>query len=190
MRRIVISAAMIWWICAVAFGQKDAAELARLRIQLGLSRAIPIKIAGAQALPSERPLKVFLSTASDGLAYKEVLLSIQKINARPEKYGAIEVVDDLSKANVVLVHYELSEKRHEEDVNNTMGSGSNSGTVNEGKSVGWTSTVVRGYVIVRSSGGFEVLARYEHKVKLDEPRKDLSDALLRVLKRHADARKK
>lgn len=62
----------------------------------------------------KRPLRVYVSTAGDKTASQEVLLSIKKINAKPEKYGSIEVVDDLSKANVILVHYELTEKRHDE----------------------------------------------------------------------------
>jgi hypothetical protein len=191
MLRIVFSTAVIWSVCTVALGQKDAAELARLRMQMGVSETAPITTAGAPTLPAERPLRVYVSTAGDASASQEVLLSIKKINEKPDKYGSIEVVDDLSKANVILVHYELTEKRREEvDNNMTMDPGSNSRILTGGKSDRWISSQVRGYVIVRSPEGFEILTRYEHKVKLSVPRKDLSDALLSVLKRQSDMKKK
>lgn len=191
MSKIVVSVAVMLSAAGLALGQKDAAELARLRMQIGVSEATPITIAGARALPSERPLKVYVSTAGDGSASQEVLLSIRKINEKLDKYRSIEVVNDLSKANVILLHYELTEKRREEvDNNMTMDPGSNSRMANGGKTDRWISSQVRGYVIVRRPEGLEVLARYEHKVNLSEPRRDLSDALLSVLKRQGDTRKK
>jgi hypothetical protein len=60
---------------------------------------------------------------------------------------------------------------------------------NGGISDRWISSQVRGYVIVRRTEGFEILTRYAHKVNVSEPRKDLSDALLSVLKRQADMKK-
>lgn len=118
------------------------------------------------------------------------MLSVRKINAKPDKYGPIEVVDDLSKANVILVHYELTENRREETDNKmTMDPGVSSRIGSGGKSDRWISSQVRGYVIARRPEGFEILTRYEHKVNLGEPRRDLSDALLSVLKRQADIKK-
>jgi hypothetical protein len=70
-----------------------------------------------------------------------------------------------------------------------MDPGSNSRIGGGGKSDRWISSQVRGYVIARRAERFEVLTRYEHKVKLSEPRKDLSEALLNVLKRQADLKK-
>lgn len=103
----------------------------------------------------------------------------------------IEVADELSKANVILIHYELTEKRREEvDHNMTMDPGSNSRIGSGGKSDRWISSQVRGYVIARRPEGFEILSRYEHKVNLSRPRKDLSDALLSALKRQSDMKKK
>ena len=49
-----------------------------------------------------------------------------------------------------------------------------------------THSQVRGYVLARRADGFEVLALYGHNVKLSEPRKDLGDAFLTVIKRQAD----
>ena len=190
MRRILFSTAVVFSVCTVALGQKDAAELARLRTQMGVPESTPITPAASRMQPIEGPLKVFLSTAGDETVSQEVLLSIKKINAKPDKYGTIEVVDNLSKANLILVHYELTEKRREEvDNNMTMDPGSNSRIGGGGKSDRYISSQVRGYVIARRPEGFEVLTRYEHKVKLSEPRKDLSDALLSVLKRQADLKK-
>jgi hypothetical protein len=157
---------------------------------MGVSETTAVTTAGTHALPAERPLKVYVSTAGDASASQEVLQSIKKINARPDKYGPIEVVDNLSKANVILVHYELTEKRHEEvDNNMTMDPSSNSRMSNGGKTDRWISSQARGYVIARRSEGFEILTRYEHKVNLNEPRKDLSEAFLSVLKRQADLKK-
>lgn len=191
MLRIVFSTAVIWSVWTVAFGQKDAAELARIRTQMGVSESIPITIAGAHTLPAERPLRVYLSTAGDASASQEVLLSIKKINEKPDKYGPIEVVDDLSRANVILVHYELTEKQRDEvDQRMTMDPSSNSRTGSGGRIDRWISTQVRGYVIARRPEGFEILTRYERRVSFNEPRKNLSDALLSVLKRQSDMRKK
>ena len=191
MLRILVPTAVIFSVCTVALGQKDAAELARLRTQIGVSESIPITPAAGRTQPIEGPLRVYLSTAGDESASQEVLLFIKKINEKPDKYGSIEVVGDLSKANLILVHYELMEKRREETENRmTMDPGSNSRIGSGGKSDRYISSQVRGYVIVRRPEGFEVLTRYEHKVNLSEPRKDLSDALLSVLKRQADMRRR
>ena len=51
MLRIAFSTAVILSVCTVALGQKDPAELARLRIQMGVSETTPISVAGARALP-------------------------------------------------------------------------------------------------------------------------------------------
>lgn len=70
MLRIVFSTGVIWLACVVALGQRDAAELARLRTQMGVSQSTPITIGGAHTLPAERPLKVYVSTAGDRSAYE------------------------------------------------------------------------------------------------------------------------
>ncbi len=191
MLRIVFSIAVIWSVCTVALGQKDVAELARIRTQMGVSESTPITFASARMGPIEGPLRVYVSTAGDASASQEVLLSIKKINEKPDNYGSVEVVDDLSKANVILIHYELKEKRRDEvDQRMTMDPSSNSRTGSGGHIDRWISTQVRGYVIARRPEGFEILTRYERRVNLNEPRKNLSDALLSVLKRQADMRKK
>ncbi len=65
---------------------------------------------------------------------------------------------------MVLVHYELLEKRREEpDHNMTMDRGMSSRARSGGKSEVRTSSQVRGYVIARSPDGLEILARYDHK---------------------------
>lgn len=190
MLRIVFSTGVIWLACVVALGQRDAAELARLRTQMGVSQSTPITIGGAHTLPAERPLKVYVSTAGDESASQEVLLSIKKINEKPDKYSSIEVVDDFSKANVILVHYELTEKRRDEVHHRmTMDPGLNPRMGTVAKPDRWISTQVRGYVIARRPEGFEILTRYERRVNLSEPRKNLSDALLTVLKRPANTKK-
>jgi hypothetical protein len=191
MKRFILSTAVISLVCVGVYGQKDAAELARLRRQLGAPETTLITNAAQPSLPLDRPLRVFVSTADDASASQEVLLFIKKINEKPEKYGAIQVVDNLSKATVILVHWELLEKRHDETDNNmTMDPGSNSRIGSGGKSERWISSEVRGYVILMTPERFEILARYERKIRLDEPRKQLSEALLGLLKRQADARKK
>lgn len=191
MRRMIISAAVILSVCAGALGQKDAAELARIRAQIGASESTPIIRATQPALPVEKPLRVFITTAGDESASQEVLRSIKKINEKPEKYGLIEVVDSASKANLILLHYELPEKRHDvADHNMTMDPGLGSRMSNGGKSEYWMSSEFRSYVIARKPEGLEILARYERGGNLSEPRRGLSEALMDLLKRQADARKK
>jgi hypothetical protein len=191
MQRIIFSAVVILSVCANAFGQKDAAELARLRLQIGASESTPITRAAQPALPLDRPLKVFITTAGDESASQEVLRSIKKINEKPQKYGWIEVVDSVSKANLILLHYELTEKRRDvADHNMTMDPGLGSRIGSGGKSEYWVSSEFRSYVIARKPEGLEILARYQRQVKLSEPRKELSEALLDLLKRQASASKK
>jgi hypothetical protein len=191
MRRIIFSAAVILSVCAGTLGQKDAAELARIRLQIGAPESTSITRAAHPALPVERPLKVFITTAGDESASQEVLRSIKKINEKPEKYGPIEVVDSVSKANLILLHYELTEKRHDvADHNMTMDPGLGSRIGSGGKSEYWITSEFRSYVIARRPEGLEVLARYARQVKLSEPRKELSEGLLDLLKRQADARSK
>ena len=152
---------------------------------------MPITRAAQPSLPLDRPLKVFITTADDESASQEVLRAIKKINEKPEKYGSIEIVDSVSKANLILLHYELTEKRHDvADHNMTMDPGLGSRMGSGGKSEYWISSEFRSFVIARKPEGLEILVRYQRQVKLSEPRKELGEALLDLLKRQSNAIKK
>jgi len=89
MPRVLFSTAVIFSVCIVAFGQKDVAELARLRTQIGVPESIPVTPAAARMQPIEGPLKVFLSTAGDETASQEVLLSIKRLMRNPTSTGRL-----------------------------------------------------------------------------------------------------
>jgi len=157
--------------------QKTSDELAELRQILGVPASTPITKAKASALPTERPLRIYISMATDPDARNPVHRLIREINEKDaRKYGTAAVVQSLSEANLILLHYELPSKRLQE-AEPAMAIDPIGGEVTHR-----ITTEVVGYVVARSTAGLIILDQYSRRVTLHTPRTELRDAFLKVLK--------
>ena len=189
MRNIILAVTAIFWLSGQTIGQKNNDEILKLRPYLPVAETIPITTAKSSALPTARPLKIYLNTGGDGSAWDGVIKLIQD-NKVTNRFGPIELVADASAANLFLIHYELLEERRQEVAHTlTMDPGSSSRIYGGGKSDNRTSTVVRGYILRRTSEGLEILRNYRYRVTLGEPRKELREALFRLLNEQAKPQK-
>jgi hypothetical protein len=181
-RNIILAVTgVILYLSGQAQSQKHDDELLRLRLFLPASDTKAITTAKSPALPSVRPLKIYLNTGGDGSAWDEVTKFVQDDKVR-NKFGPMELVTDAAEANLFLVHFELKEKRREEVAHTlTMDPGTSTRIYDGGKSVNRTNTMIRGYILGRSSEGLEILRSYRFKVLVGERRRELRDALLRLL---------
>lgn len=92
----------------VASAQSSApgdGELRALREFLNLPETTTIGISTA-SLPNEMPLKVYVATGKDAALQKVILKRIDDWNKKNgAKFGSLEVVTDLSEAQVILAWY-------------------------------------------------------------------------------------
>jgi hypothetical protein len=177
--------AAVFWLSIQSVAQSGD-EIATLRLHLKVADATPIVIAKTPQLPTERPLKVYISTVDDSNVLKELMQLIQDVNKKSgDKPEVIEMVADASKANLFLIHYELPGKRHQEmktsmSMDPALGRGRNDYVV---------STEVRDYIVARKADGMEILSRHTRKVTLGERRKELRDDFSRLLKEQSKSDK-
>ena len=166
-------------------GQKTSDELAELRQILGVPASTPITKAKASALPAERPLKIYISTAGDPDAMNQVNRLVREINEKDGgKYGTAAVVQSVSEANLILLHYEVPSKRLAE-ADPALAMDPKGGRVTQR-----IITEVDGYVVARSVSGLIILDQYSRRVTLHTPRPELRDAFLKVLKAAAKGQQK
>ncbi|MDQ3920516.1 MAG: hypothetical protein M3348_18805 [Acidobacteriota bacterium] len=185
MKLLIFAFTLLLWLSCPAAGQDRPDDLRGLHDYLPVPATVPIVRAESPALPSERPLKIYLNTAGDQTAQLEVLKLVQD-KKTAEKYGAIEIVTDGSQANLFLVHYEVDGKRQTESSHSmTMDPSSTSRIYGGGRSDSQITAEFRGYVLARTSRGLEVLSSYQHRINLAEPRRDLRVELLKLLNRQA-----
>lgn len=163
---------------------QKADEFTELRQTLGVPVSIPVTKAKASDLPRERPLRIYVSTAGDPDALNQVNRLIRQINEKDAaKYGTATVVESISDANLILLHYEIQSKRLQE-AESAMGMDPRGGSVGQHQRI---TTQVDGYVIARSASGLTILDQYARRVNLQPPRNELRDAFLKVLKASAKA---
>ena len=163
----------------VIAAQKTGDEFAELRQLLGVPASTPVTKAKPSALPAERPLRIYISTAGDPDAMNQVNRLIRQISEKDAgKYGPASVVDSVSEANLILVHYEMQSKRRQE-AEPAMGMDPKGGSVGQRQR---TTTEIDGYVVARSATGLIILDQYSRRVDLNTPRTELRDAFLKVLK--------
>jgi hypothetical protein len=169
----------------VIAAQKTGDEFAELRQILGVPASTPVTKAKASALPAERPLKIYVSTAGDSDAMNHVTGLIRQISEKDAgKYGPAAAVLWISDANLILLHYEMPSKRLQE-ADAEMALDPRGGNVAHR-----ITTEVDGYVIARSASGLIILDQYSRRVNLHAPRTELRDAFLKVLKAAAKGRQK
>ena len=177
MRNPVFMFAAIFLLSIQSVAQNND-EIAILRLHLRVADATPVVIAKTPQLPTNRPLKVYISTGDDSSALKELTQLVQDVNKKSGDKPEIEVVADASKANLFLIHYEPAGKRHKE----MKTSLSMDPALGRGQTQNVMKAEVRGYVIARKPDGLEILSRYKKEVVLGDPRSELRDAFIKLLK--------
>jgi hypothetical protein len=106
MFKTILALALLFGFSVTGFGQDKEHELRYLRSILGVSRETPIIKAGSLKLPEVSPLKVFIATNTEVKVRDKLVEWIDKWNAEDgKKYGAIEVVEQVSQATVILARY-------------------------------------------------------------------------------------
>lgn len=186
-----------------AVAQTTKEEFARLRQHLAVSEEIPITLAESSSLPDDRPLKLYIATGLDMAVHANFTKWIDEWNRKDgKKYGAIEVVSELSQADVILARYTLRDKLTDrtETYSSTV-----PGTVYDPRS---GSTVTRpvprtysssysvvpvyAYVIGREAGALRILWRYVDQASLEETKhsgKFLRDDFFKMMKARGKSRK-
>jgi hypothetical protein len=80
-------------------------EFSRLREQLNIPPSVPVEKAESKALPAGNPLKMFLAIENRQITDSFVAW-VEKWNKdKGLKYGSIQIVSDMSAADVFLVRY-------------------------------------------------------------------------------------
>ncbi len=107
--RILQTVAFLLLVCAFASGQTPDrsidVELQKLRAFLKLPETTRI-VPSTAPLPKFNPLMVFVATGTETDLYKVFLSRINEWNKKNGlKHGSIEVVSDISAAQVILVWY-------------------------------------------------------------------------------------
>ena len=181
---------------SAASAQNTTEELARLREHLSLPDSTSLKLANSSALPTDRPLKVYIATGLDmGVRnnFSKWLDEWNKKDAR--KYGTVEIVTKLSQADVILARYTVREKvtdrteTYSTPVPATVYDPATNSTVTRPVprtySLSYSRVPVYAYVIGRKQDGYEILWRYADQSSVQETKesgKQLRDDFFKMLK--------
>jgi hypothetical protein len=181
LRNLTLAVVAAFMLAAPASSQNDK-ELARLREFLALPASSALATEDGRALPAARPIKVYVATDDEPTCAAEV----EKLVAETNKTGAsaaIVLVATRAQADVVLVQFEMREKRRIE-LDNRLTMDPTMGTrASGGRSDPVYRTEIRGYVLVREGDGYAVLEGFKKSVVLGGKRTELKSAFERALKR-------
>ena len=178
MRNLAFMFAAIFWLSIQSVAQNND-EIATLRLHLRVADATPVVIAKTPQLPTNRPLKVYISTVDDPSLSLELTEFIQDVNKKSgDKTDVIEVVVDASTADLFLIHFEPPGKRQRE-IKTSL---SMDTALGRGKTDNVESTEVRDYIVARKGDGLEILSRHTRKVRVGERRKELQGDFSKLLK--------
>jgi hypothetical protein len=107
----VAAVLIIFIFCATALPQTAAEELARLRRHLDIPEGTKIIVGMPAVIPSASPLKVFLAVGLDTKVRDNYGRWFKKWNAKEgKKHGRIDLIDEMSKADVILARYVLRDR--------------------------------------------------------------------------------
>jgi hypothetical protein len=152
MKRIPLTFALLLVLGLTASAQTMEEEVERVREQLGVPESTPITLADSSNLPTANPLKVYLALGLDMEVRKLTIERIDDWNKHDaQKYGALNIVSELSQADVILIHFSDRDRAYSK-VRGTEGNIH-------------TTTYIPGnsYIIVPKGNGYEVLWRYQGK---------------------------
>jgi hypothetical protein len=168
MRKVILVLTLWAFAFVCASGQWVDEELANLRKFLDLPASTSIVLSTA-LLPDSAPMKVFIA-AGNQRDYAVFIKNIDKWNAKEGiKFRAVEVVSDLTKADVILVRDEIIGRRPLSGSLPLYPIRSYSYIINrkpEGLEILWRRVVVDAYVDVSERGSsFSLLNEFFKRLK-------------------------
>jgi hypothetical protein len=152
MKRLALALVPLLLAAFHASAQTMQEEVARVRDQLGVSESTPITLADSPTLPTANPLRLYLALGLDMEVRKRTIERIDDWNKHDaQKYGALNIVSELSQADVILIHFSARDRAYSK-VRGTEGNIH-------------TTTYIPGnsYIVVPKGTGYEVLWRYQGK---------------------------
>lgn len=106
----------------VVFAQSDNREIDNLRQQINVSDKEIIVINKDAKLPAGNPLKVFLAVKRDADEAQYFEKWIEEWNRKDgSQYGKLELVKDISKADVVLTQFIMNRGKYVEEASINVG---------------------------------------------------------------------
>lgn len=107
-RSSIATLLLLLTFCAAASAQTADEELARLRQHLGVPEGTQITTAANAVIPNVSPLKVFVAVGLDTTVRDNYVRWFKDWNGKQgKKYGQIDLVDEMSKADIILARYVL-----------------------------------------------------------------------------------
>lgn len=169
--------ALVILVCSHAMAQTTNEELARLHEHLGMPPSVSLGVAESSALTSKMPMKVYIATGLDIGVRGNFKEWISKWNRKEgKKYGALQVVPDLSTADVILSRYTLRDEvttGTNTDITNRSVHEWPSGRIARvpvPKTYSYNQVPVYAYVIEKKSESYEILWRYASSTSVEERR--------------------
>lgn len=112
MCKVFLAVAVLFLTSIAAAAQASNEELARLRTRLNLPLSMSVIELGSTKLSTATPLKICIATHQDQKAYSYFAKGIDKWNkGAGKKHGVLQIVTDISQADVVLARYAVPEER-------------------------------------------------------------------------------
>jgi len=187
---------LILLLATAATSQNTTEELARLREHLSLPDSTSIKVATSSALSTRRPLNVYIATGLDLGVRNNFTKWLDEWNKKDgRKYGTVEIVTDLTQADVILARYTLREKitdrteTYSNPVPATVYDPATNSTVTRPVprtySMSYSLVPTYAYVIARKPDGLEILWRYTGQASVQETTdsgKQLRDDFFKMMK--------
>jgi hypothetical protein len=184
-------------VCLPVLAQTANEEIDRLREHLSVPADVSIELADSSALPSARPLKVYLALGLDVGVRGNLVKWIDDWNRKDGRNkGAIEIVPELSEADLILARYTVLDRitdRTETYSATVPGTvydpGSNkviTRPVPHTYSDSYSVVPVFAYIIAREPKGLRILWRYTDQATLQDTKnsgKLLADDLFVLMKR-------
>jgi hypothetical protein len=150
--RLAFLLGIVGLLLTVVLAQETQEKTAKLRGHLGVSEDTVIKPSLAPSLPTTKPLTVALAFGLDAKVTQNFVKWVRddwNNKGDAQKYGRIELVEDLQRADVVLVRFPTDQSRSSGAAVLPMGSGL--------MVVGLDRTPVSQYVLKKTATGFDVL---------------------------------
>lgn len=177
MRELLFLMSVLLISSSITFAQAPGDEIKRLREVLGVSEQTKIKPAINSTLQAiDGPLKVYIATGLDMKVRDNFMHWIEKWNQSGDakKYRSLEVVSEVSGADIVLARYTLNEiVRTETASRPSVGTAWDPATNKvisrpTQQTYSYSTVPVFAYVLRRNDTDFEILSRYNDSASLGE----------------------
>jgi len=110
MLKLFAACAVLCLLSPAAFGQTSRGEIAKLSERLNVPASTLIVDSSAARLPAGASLRIYIASGQDKTAYARFVKWADKWNRNEgARHGSLEVVHDLSQADIVLARFHVRE---------------------------------------------------------------------------------